>query len=223
MSASLYNFQKIHSEFRPRILRYLTRMVGEDEAEDLTQEVFVKIDRSLEAFRGESHLSTWIYQIASHAALDRIRSRHSSGIHGNTLRAQAIEETEEDKNIWTGEAKASAEQRVIRQEMNGCIREIINTLPADYRLAIVLSELEGLKDSEISEVLGVSLQTAKIRLHRGRLLLKKELSTACVFYRDERNEFACDRKNPLFNLENSINCVNRSSQQCGPDPNRLHS
>ena len=78
--------------------------------------------------------------------------------------------------------------------MNGCIREIIDTLPANYRSVIVLSEMEGLKDAEIAEVLGIHLQTAKMRLHRGRAMLKKELSTACVFYRDERNELACDRK-----------------------------
>jgi len=56
-------FQQIYDEYQGKICRYLTRMVGENEAEDLTQEVFVKIGQALESFRGESSLSTWIYQI----------------------------------------------------------------------------------------------------------------------------------------------------------------
>jgi len=194
-----FNFQKIHADFRPRILRYLTRMVGENEAEDLTQEVFTKINGALKAFRGESSLSTWIYQIATNVAMDRLR--RPSVRHGDEKRLpiEDITETEEEKDIWTGEQTASTEQRVIRDEMNGCVREIIKTLPETYRSVIVLSELEGFKDTEIADILGLSLQTAKIRLHRARTRLKKELKTACIFYRDERNEFACDRKTPFGN------------------------
>lgn len=194
-----FNFQKIHRDFRPRILRYLTRMVGENEAEDLTQEVFAKIHQALKAFRGESSLSTWIYQIATNVAIDRLR--RPSARHGDKKRlpVEDIAETEEEKDMWTGEQTASTEQRVIREEMNGCVREIIKTLPETYRSVIVLSELEGFKDAEIADILGLSLQTAKIRLHRARTRLKKELKTACIFYRDERNEFACDRKTPFGN------------------------
>jgi RNA polymerase sigma-70 factor, ECF subfamily len=195
MADDSYNLQDIYNDFRPRILRYLSRMVGEDEAEDLTQEVLVKIDRALKIFRGESQLSTWIYQIATNAALDKLRNPYFREQHGKLFSIEAVERNEEDKDLLMEEGMASADQRVILQEMNGCIREIIDTLPGDYRSVIVLSELEGLKNKEIAEVLGVTLQTVKIRLHRGRAMLKKELSTACVFYRDERNEFACDRKN----------------------------
>jgi RNA polymerase sigma-70 factor (ECF subfamily) len=188
-------FQQIYRDFHPRVLRYLTRMVGENDAEDLAQEVFAKIGKALQAFRGESRLSTWIYRIATNAALDRLR--HISSTRNGDAKNESVEgivENEEDKDVWTGEQTASTEQRVIRQEMNGCIREIIETLPEGYRSVIVLSELERMKDGEIADILGLSLQAAKVRLHRARTKLKKELSTACVFYRDERNELACDRK-----------------------------
>ena len=197
---SEFDFQRIHDDFRPRILRYLTRMVGENEAEDLTQEVFAKIGRALTAFRGDSTLSTWIYQIATNAALDRLRRSSARLGDEKRLPIEDVVETEEDKEIWTGEDKASTEQRVIRREMNGCIREIIETLPQTYRSVIVLSELEGFKDAEIADILGLSLQATKIRLHRARTRLKKELKTSCVFYRDERNEFACDRKLPFMQI-----------------------
>ena len=78
--------------------------------------------------------------------------------------------------------------------MNKCIRDFIEELPENYRTVVVLSELEGLKNTEIAEILGVSLDTIKIRLHRARAKLKKELETHCDFYRDEGNEFACDVK-----------------------------
>jgi len=197
---SEFDFQKIHEDFRPKILRYMTRMVGEGEAEDLTQEVFAKIGRALKAFRGDSALSTWIYQIATNAALDRLRRPSARPGDEKRLPIEDIVETEADKEIWTGEDKASTEQRVIRQEMNGCIREIIETLPQTYRSVIVLSELEGFKDTEIADILGLSLQATKIRLHRARTRLKKELKTACIFYRDERNGFACDRKTSFIQI-----------------------
>ncbi|MBP8981112.1 MAG: sigma-70 family RNA polymerase sigma factor [Syntrophobacterales bacterium] len=189
-------FQQIYTDYQEKIRRYLTRMVGENEAEDLTQEVFVKIGQSLETFRGESSLSTWIYRIATNTALDKLRHPYNHHAAEKLLPVEAVKETKEDENIWTGETAASTEQRVIRQEMNGCIREIIETLPETYRSVIVLSELEGLSDGEIADILNLTIPATKIRLHRARARLRKELSTACVFYRDERQEFACDRKVP---------------------------
>ncbi len=67
------DFQKIHADFRQKITLYLARLVGEFEAEDLTQEVFVRVNQNLPGFRGESRLSTWIYRIATNAAIDRRR------------------------------------------------------------------------------------------------------------------------------------------------------
>ena len=195
-----FNFQNIYEDFRLKIIRYMTRMVGESEAEDLTQEVFVKIGQALETFRGESSLSTWIYQIATNAALDRLRRPFNHHAGEKLLPVEAIAESEKDKDIWTGEQTASTEQRVIRKEMNGCIREIIERLPENYRAVIVLSELGELKDSEIADILGLTLRTVKILLHRARAKLKKELTTACLFYRDDRNELACDRKHALVQI-----------------------
>ena len=192
-------FQQVYDEYHAKIFRYLTRIVGRSEAEDLTQEVFVKVGQALETFRGESQLSTWIYRIATNVALDRLRQpavRHGGE---KLLPVESIAEIKAEQDIRTGELKPSTEQRLIRGEMNGCIREIIQTLPEQYRSVIVLSELEDLKDGEIAEILGLTLQTAKVRLHRARARLRKELSAACVFYRDEQNELACDRKNPRGN------------------------
>jgi len=196
MDSAEIKFQQVYDEYQERIFRYLTLMVGKNEAEDLTQEVFVKIGQALETFRGESGLSTWIYRIATNAAIDKLRHRLNRLQGDKLLDIETITETKEDENIWTGETADSTEQRVIRQEMNGCIREIISTLPEAYRAVIVLSELEGQSDHEIADILGLTLQAVKIRLHRARARLKKELTASCTFYRDDRQEFACDRKIP---------------------------
>ena len=68
-------FPQIYTAYWPKIARYLARLVGEDEAEDLTQEVFIKVSQALPGFRGESSVSTWLYRIATNAAYDRLRSR----------------------------------------------------------------------------------------------------------------------------------------------------
>jgi RNA polymerase sigma-70 factor (ECF subfamily) len=197
MTGEELDFQEVYKTFQPKILSYLSRMLGENEAEDLTQEVFVKVDKALKEFRGEAQLSTWVYRIATNAALDR---QHSS-----SFKQQAREcipddpscqnETEpEDKNVWTGEQKQDVDQQLIHKEMNSCIQEYIDQLPENYRVVLVLSEVEGFKNREIAEVLEVSLDTVKIRLHRARAKLKESLGNHCNFYLDERSELACDRK-----------------------------
>jgi RNA polymerase sigma-70 factor (ECF subfamily) len=92
------------------------------------------------------------------------------------------------------ETVPSAEAAAIRTEMNRCILEFVERLPEDYRIVMVLSEIEGFSNAEIADIIGVSLDTVKIRLHRARQKLRQELAAGCNFHRDEHNEFACDRK-----------------------------
>lgn len=204
MDENVNDFQKIHDDFRPRIMRYLTRMVGADEAEDLTQEVFMRVGQALKSFRGESAPATWIYRIAGNVAIDKLRHSAAHPADDSKLPIEDIAASEEEKDIWTGLQKASTEQRLIHEEMNDCVRNIIDSLPEAYRAVIVLSELEGFSDAEIAEILELSLQAAKIRLHRARIRLKDELKKACIFYRDDRNELACDRKDGLINIRETL-------------------
>lgn len=182
MSANELEFQKIYDTFQPKILRYLTRFIGESEAEDLTQETFVKVHQALENFRDESQLSTWIYRIATNTALDRLRSpsfqRGAQTSLSESLDVNGIA----DKVICTEEKKPLIEQQLIREEMNECIRGYIEKLPESYRTVLVLSEWEGLRNNEIAEILGVTLNIIKIRLHRAKSKLKEELETHCEFY-----------------------------------------
>jgi len=195
MKAIHFDFQGIYDEFQPKVLRYLTRMLGENEAEDVTQEVFSKISQTLATFRGDSQLSTWIYRIATNAALDRIRSKSFPAANQKSLSIDPSSDNDTNEDTCDEASSTSADQQLIREEMNACIRNVMNRLPENYRTVVVLSEFEGLRDREIADILGLSLEATKIRIHRARTQLRKELAASCVFYRDERNEFACDVKN----------------------------
>ena len=187
MCAATVDFKSLHDQFRPRVLRYLARLVGESEAEDLTQSVMLKVNRALPEFRGDSSLSTWIYRIATNTALDKVRRRTD----------QPLSETElesDGDDVPPGAQAASVETTAIRAEMNACIREFIERLPENYKTVMVLSELGGFKNGEIAAILDVSLDTVKIRLHRAREALRKELQAGCSFYRREDYELACERK-----------------------------
>jgi RNA polymerase sigma-70 factor (ECF subfamily) len=180
-------FQRIHDSFRPRVLRYLTRLVGERDAEDLAQTVMLRVSGGLSQFRHDSSLSTWIYRIATNAAMDKLRS---------PVREQALEDdSDPDEGDVPLDARTpSVEAIAIRTEMSACIREFIDHLPERYRTVMVLSEMEGFKNAEIAAILGVSLDTVKIRLHRAREKLRDDLQEGCSFDRDESTGLACDRK-----------------------------
>ncbi len=182
MDEAVPDFQRIHDEYRPRIQRYLAHMVGDFEAEDLTQEVFAKIYRSLNSFRGESKLSTWIYRIATNAALDRLRDPAFKREALNTPPDKAAPEELEvpDQDVWTGEEIAGLEEHLFRRQRFDCYCDYLKDLPPHYRIVVALSELEDLAASEIADILGLSLGVVKIRLHRGRLKLLQQLKAHCA-------------------------------------------
>jgi RNA polymerase sigma-70 factor (ECF subfamily) len=190
------DFPAIYEEFYPKVTRYLRRLVGDADAEDASQETFVKISRSLDGFRGESQLSTWIYRIASNVAMDHFRRTASRG--SLPLGHDAGDGDGERDDGHAVDGMPLHDTLLIRKDMNECIRGLVDGLPEKYRTVLVLADLEELSNGEISEVTGLSLDTVKIRLHRARLQLKKKMDSACHLYRDGRNELACDRKQAML-------------------------
>lgn len=183
------DFDAIYAEFQPKIERYLRRLAGVDDAPDLTQAVFLKVHQGLSTFRGDASLSTWIYRIATNTAHDH---RLAAG-----ARQRSVEELCADPDDLTAVADPAAvatDHDYIRREMSACVRGVVEDLPATYREVLLLSEFEGFTNLEIAAILGVSLDTVKIRLHRGRQRLRQALECACSLYHDERNELMCDRK-----------------------------
>jgi RNA polymerase sigma-70 factor (ECF subfamily) len=190
-------FEDIYNRFYAPIHRYLKHLVSESEAEDLAQEVFIKVAHGLKDFRGDSKLSTWLYRIATNAAMDKLRSKSfiRDVKHRVSIDAAPGEENMTPPEIITTSTGGSTpvDQQMIREDMNRCIREFIEGLSGSYRSVVVLSELEGFKNKEIAAILGISLDTVKIRLHRAREKLKKKLEQGCTFYHDTQNVLSCDR------------------------------
>jgi RNA polymerase sigma-70 factor (ECF subfamily) len=194
-------FEDVYAELHPRIRRYLDRLLGAGEADDATQEVFLKASRALPRFRGDSSLSTWVYRIATNLAHDRLRSP--------SFRRAA--EVAIDSEAAVKDPSVGVERQMARREMSACVDRFIDRLPANYRSVVILSEQEDLTNQEIAEALHLTVDTVKIRLHRARARLKKELGEGCNFYRDEQNELACDPKPnvALFRRRPSTNSTSR--------------
>ncbi len=166
--------------------RYLHRYVGNPAiADDLLQETLIRITRGLPGFEGRASLKTWAFAIATRVAADYFRQP--------AQRAQIfpLDESEEP-----ADADLTVEQRLVIDEMNTCVRQVIDSLPEEYRAALVLHDLEDLTAAQVAEISGCTLPTAKIRIHRARLRLKEALRGECEFYRDDENVLRCDRKGP---------------------------
>jgi RNA polymerase sigma-70 factor (ECF subfamily) len=184
------DFSDLFQEYERPIYNYLLRMTqNQAEAEDLTQETFIRVHRSLPTFRSESSLATWLYRIATNVSFDHFRRREVR----QAKTALPLQETMPDKE-WPEETPASPEQLAAQSEMSTCVERFIHRLPSTYRAALVLHDLQGLKNREIAEVLGCSLDTVKIRLHRARNKLREALNAGCDFDYDERNVFVCEPK-----------------------------
>lgn len=183
------DFDSIYKEFQQRIYRYLSNLTCEEDALDLTQAVFLKVSRSLDSFREQSSLSTWIYRIATNTAHD-----YAASSLAKQKGAEQLFDDDGSIDNLPDTGLSGIDREYIRREMNACIRGVVNQLPESYRTVLLLSEFEERANSEIAEILSISIDTVKIRLHRGRTALRKAMESQCSLYHDERNELMCDRK-----------------------------
>ncbi len=176
------NDDLIYRQYLEPIKRYLGRYVDEAHVEELAQEVFIKVARSREDFRGEASIKTWIYRIATNQAKDFLKSRYKKD--SDAITESELEQYDTD----------SPEQLSMTAEMNDCINEFIHRLPSDYSSILLLSELEGNNIREISEILGISQNTTKVRLHRARAKLRDEMQHGCTVTMSCDNRMMCERK-----------------------------
>ena len=177
-------FAEVAEELSPPLLRYLTRFAGDRSlAEDLLQETLMRIAKGLPGFEERARLKTWAFSIATRVAADHFRQP------ANRLSIVDIGESPEP-----ADSERSVDERLVVDEMSACVRQVIDTLPEDYRAALVLHDLEGLTAEQTAEISHCSVATAKIRIHRARARLTRALQRECDFYRDGEDVFRCDRK-----------------------------
>ena len=180
----------LYNRYYSNILRYLKRFLSDSQAEDLVQEVFIKADKGLDNFRGDASAKTWLYRIATNTLRDFLRSKSH---HTDEAIIQIpVQELEKYKDLLPTDF--SIEQGAMRDEMNACVKAFIQRLPGNYSTVLVLRDLEGHTNQEVSDILGVSLETVKIRLYRARARLKVELSQGCDFSFSSDNALQCQPK-----------------------------
>jgi RNA polymerase sigma-70 factor (ECF subfamily) len=180
-------FRAVYDANHPRIHRLLARIVGAQNAEDLTQAVFAKAAKALPGFRGDAQASTWLYRIAINEASDWLRSRAAHEAKVTDEMPAALDREMSDAGAALVE-QASPEQMLARKEIADVLRAEIGRLPDPHRDVLMLSALGGLSDDEVAASLDISLGNAKVRLHRARAELKKAIGARCDFY---RLEFEC--------------------------------
>jgi RNA polymerase sigma-70 factor, ECF subfamily len=156
--------------------RYLR---NKEDAEEVTQDVLFKVYRKVDAFRGDAALSSWIYRITFNAAMSRLRTAKYQRTQDEDRRKTASEldahgEASRPKDVadWSD----MADERVLRSQLRTRVFSAILSLPAIYRAPVMLRDIQGMSTEEASAMLKVKDQTLKSRLHRGRLILRKQLA-----------------------------------------------
>lgn len=176
-------FERLVGELHGPLFRYLRRMLGNSaDADDLLQDVLMRIASGLPDLENRAAVTSWAFRIATNVAIDHIRAKK---------RARLVEFDEGDE---PGEVQG--DERLVLDEMNACVREVIDRLPPDHRAAIVLFHIEGRSIAETAEILGISTGATRVRIHRARKRLKEALDSECTFYATPDGTTRCDRKAP---------------------------
>jgi RNA polymerase sigma-70 factor, ECF subfamily len=164
------------STYGPRIQQLAFRYLKNwEDAEEVTQDVLLKVHRKIDAFRGDAALSSWIYRITFNTAMSRLRSGKFSRPH--EVPRQDVQLNEDGDRTPSDPADWSdlADDQVMRGEMRSRLVRALTHLPLVYRVPVLLRDIQGLSTEEASAVLRVKPQTLKSRLHRGRLILRTHL------------------------------------------------
>jgi len=166
--------------YRSKIYQLAFRYLrNREDAEEVTQDVLYRVYRKVGDFRGDAALSSWIYRITFNAAMSRLRTAKyqrsqdddrkaaaaDTDLHGDTPRAKDVAD-------WSD----LADEQVLRSQLRARVMRAILALPAIYRAPVMLRDIQGMSTEEASAVLHVKDQTLKSRLHRGRLILRKQLA-----------------------------------------------
>lgn len=195
--AVLPDAEEIWQEFHEGLLGFINRRVRSREtAEDILQDVMLRIHRHAAGVERAEAIGAWVHRLATNAIADHYRSARVRGevVTGGEIDPEAA-----------GEAELEASD--VRAELAACIAPLLKRLPATYREAITLTEIEGLTQAEGAARLGLSLSGMKSRVQRGRRQLKRALVDCC--------EVELDRRRSLVGYR-----PRRASCDCGPESGR---
>jgi RNA polymerase sigma-70 factor (ECF subfamily) len=165
--------------YRSKIFQLAFRYVkNTEDAEEIAQDVLMKVYQKIDAFRGDSALSSWIYRITFNAAMSRLRHTRATRM-AETAEVPVGLTAEESSGLARSHDPADrsslADEQVLRHQLREQLARAVHALPGIYRTPVILRDLQGLTTEEASRRLNLKVQTLKSRLHRGRLLLRRQL------------------------------------------------
>lgn len=157
------------------VVQLAINLLGDrDEALDLSQEVFLRVFRTIHRFRGQSALRTWIYRIA----VNQARNRHRLWRRRHRADQVSLDEHVRAHGEFFSSRQLSPERVLAQKELAAALQQALDRLPFDQRTVIVLREIDGLSYEEIAFSLGVAIGTVKSRLTRARQALREDLREA---------------------------------------------
>ncbi len=176
---SMDAMEAIVDRYENRIFNFGLKMCGQlQDAEDITQDTFLNAYKYLKSFREETKLKNWLFKLASTACLRKRRKKKCE-----PDRELSLETSFENKDGTSGtynipDGSDDPSHKVLQAEMKAIIDRSIESLPHKYRLVFNLRDMEGFSTKETAEILGISVESVKTRLHRARLALREKISSA---------------------------------------------
>jgi len=171
----------LHNQYYHRVRKFILASVrNESLADDLIQETFIRIQENLNTVRDPEKISSWIFRIAYHLCQDHFRNLKKSStqeeIHDGLVN---IEETPIQKKLEQG-------------EMSQCVQDKLSLLPEAQRSVIIFADIMDLSHQEMADILGLTVENVKVKLHRARKKFKAILEKECTFEVDERSVLVCE-------------------------------
>jgi len=181
-NGDIYAFEDLISKYEKKVYNTVLRIIRDKEAaKDISQEVFIKVYKSLKNFNEKSKFSTWLYRIAVNTSIDELRKNKNrynnisldnpDPEHGNTRQAE----------FEISGSKDTPEEKLIKKEKIKELYKAINMLQEDQRILILLRDIQGLSYDEISDVTGIKIGTVKSKLNRALNALKELILQSELF------------------------------------------
>jgi len=173
---------EIYDQYYDRVKGFITRLVKDEWiAEDLIQETFIRVQKNIDSVRDPSKLSSWIFRIAYNLCQDHFKSLKKD-----------THDTGKSESAPSPFMEMTVQKELEQFQMGACVQDQIMLLPEQQRIVLILYDLLGFNHAEIADILDITRENAKVRLHRARKGLKSILQKKCAFELDERNILVCE-------------------------------
>jgi RNA polymerase sigma-70 factor (ECF subfamily) len=177
-AGSMEAMEKIVERYEDRIFTFGLKMCGHlQDAEDIAQETFLNAFKYLKDFREETKLKNWLFKIATTACIRKRRKRKCEPDQEISLES-FVPQNGDDVKYEIPDWSDDPSDNMLRAELKDVIDDAIQSLSHKYRLVFNLRDIEGFSTQEAADILGISTQSVKTRLHRARLFLREKISTS---------------------------------------------